>query len=270
MIGKNMDLSELLYNPNALPQVQLNTGAQLGYEGGIRAPNIAAPVNMPVEQMAQQTMPQRTPSGELERDRALAEMLMQADSSPVYSPWQGLARVGEKIAGALIAKDANKKERANSAADREELARLRSGGGSPSAGAGGSSPTSAPDTDWLAVAATTQSPQVKAYAQGMYEQQKAIDAARLKAEFDIPSDVRMGMMGGLSREDAARQAFLAKTDPETIIPLPDGRIFHGRRSDLGITLGGDVPPPAAPDVLPPDFDFGDGGPASSAPGGFRG
>lgn len=71
---------------------------------------------------------------DISREREIAASLMQADYSPIQSPWQGLARVAGNITGALRERSAMKAQDANSAASQQIMQSLLGGGDPASTG----------------------------------------------------------------------------------------------------------------------------------------
>lgn len=90
----------------------------------------AGVVNALAPQQPQQAAPfvwgsggRRMTPDEIARERALAARQMQADYSPIASPWQGLARVADNLTGALRDREARKASEQNTA-EGAEIARL--------------------------------------------------------------------------------------------------------------------------------------------------
>lgn len=172
---------------------------------------------------------------------ARAYDMMALDSSPVYSPWQGLARVLNSATGAFEARNV-KKAQGRTAEANAEMMRILSGA---SGGPDGSSPPSGPN--FAAAQAVLGNkfadPATRAIAENIVKQQQAREMKEFEADLkqrypEIPSTVRMGMLGGLSQEESARRAFEATTDPEIVAPTPDGGVYIGPRSGLGAAFGG--------------------------------
>lgn len=61
---------------------------------------------------------------EIAFQRRIAARQMQSDYSPIYSPWQGLARVADNVTGALRDRGASRAQERNAAEQRELLASL--------------------------------------------------------------------------------------------------------------------------------------------------
>lgn len=75
-----------------------------------------------------------------QRRRAMADALAKqgVDSSPIRSKWQGVARLGDALAGALINRQADEREAAGQGSAREQMAALL-GGNQSSGSSGGTS-----------------------------------------------------------------------------------------------------------------------------------
>lgn len=70
--------------------------------------------------------------------------------------------------------------------------------------------------------------------------------------------------------ESGKQFIQSKLDPIVSVPLPSGGLYNGPRSGLMTALAGTPQSqPNVPTTLPPDFDFGSGGPTQPASGGFR-
>jgi len=245
---------------------------------------------------------------DISRERQIAASLMQPDYSPIQSPWQGLARVAGNVTGALRERKANKAQDANAAASRQIAESLFGGGSTASAPvdmAGGwtvpvdgspsvspppgvsSSSASGGGVDATILAALTDpylDPTVKSMAQNFYEQRQPVRqkvgndfiefnpvTGATKKLYEGQSDdafTRMMVNAGIDPASPQGREIYAKrvnamADPEIVVPMPSGT-YIGPRSGLRDAMQ----PAQLPDTLPPDFDFGDGGPAAPQPGGF--
>lgn len=134
----------------------------------------------------------RMTADQIAREREIAEAMSAVDYSPIHSPWQGLARLGENIMGGLRARDANKAEQSNLDYSDDILQSLMNPGGVPSAsGAPGvASPAPGANTDRLAAILGNPyaSPQVKAVAEQRLKIEMAKQSANLKSQFDTWDD----------------------------------------------------------------------------------
>lgn len=93
--------------------------------------------------------------------RKIADAMVEkgSDYSPIRSPWQGVARLAQGLAGGYDARQADKAEQANAEANKQMIASLLAGGGaSPAAApvaAADTSGAAAPDSAAPTVAADT-------------------------------------------------------------------------------------------------------------------
>ncbi len=209
---------------------------------------------------------------QIAREREIATAMMGIDASPVYSPWQGLARVAENVVGGLRNRKADKAERANLDYSDQILQSLMNPGGVPSAsGAPGvASPAPGANTGQFAaiIGDPYASPQVKALAKRQLDMADFERKQVLQSQYgEQPEIVRLAQVAGdQSRSPAERAAaegrIKALNDPEIVIPGLPGGTYVGPRSGVGMAYG-QAPVADAPDTLPPDF-FDDGAPPVSA------
>lgn len=174
-------------------------------------------------------------------ERARAQEMMAIDYSPIQSPWQGVARVLGNVLGAVDYRDTKKAQGRTAEANAEMMRTLSGAPGGPD----GSSPPSGPN--YAAAQAVLGNkfadPATRAIAENIVKQQQAREMKEFEADLkqrypEIPSTVRMGMLGGLSQAESARRAFEATTDPEIVAPTPDGGVYIGPRSGLAAAFGG--------------------------------
>lgn len=181
------------------------------------------------------------------------------DASPVGHWTQGLARLAQGYVGGQQQRSLDRATEANAADGRAALSAL---------GTGGNEQT---------IASILGSEFVP---QGVKDAAKLQWQATHRAPVQPSEFERTAMAAGLTpgtpEWTAANKARLQNyTDPTINIPLPGGRVYVGPRSGIAAATEGGGPasvgPGAAmpPSTLPPDFDFGAGGPTQPASGGFR-
>lgn len=208
---------------------------------------------------------------QIAREREIANAMMGVDYSPVYSPWQGLARVSENIRGALSKRKADKAERANMDYSDQILQSLMNPGGVPSASGAPGVASPAPGANLGQLSAILAdpyvSPQVQALAKRQLDMADFETKQRLQSQYgEQPEIVRLAQVVGdpnrTPAEKAAAQGRIkALNDPEIVIPGLPGGTYVGPRSGVGMAYG--QAPDDAPDTLPPDF-FDEGAPPVSA------
>lgn len=236
---------------------------------------------------------------EIERERKMAAALMGVDFSPVGHWTQGLGRVAGNVLGGLREREADKAAAANTAESNSVLSALLNPqpagnelmspgsevpvpGGTPSAVGG------MPSASQIAsiLANPYLDPSVKAAAQQFGKRAQPIEIAgklvdpttyKVLGDFSTPEQSEFeralaasGVQPGSPEWAAAMKTKVQNTlDPWTNI-VSGGNSFTGRQSLVDRALNGVAPAsPTPPTVLPPDFDFGEGGPTQPASGGFR-
>jgi hypothetical protein len=195
---------------------------------------------------------QKTPE-QMARDRALTDAMMKSDYSPVRSAWQGLGRVADQLLGAVESRKLDKQEAA--AADRNaSLTQALLSGQKGVAG--------------QAIADPYVSPEVQKLAGMVYERENP----KPLAPTDLQSNYNW--LTGMGRGDDANNLIGRATQNVQWITADNG---DGTKSIIpigpnGPMQGGGGPAStgqaAPPQTLPPDFDFGAGGPTQPASGGF--
>lgn len=186
----------------------------------------------------------RTPEDiALERRLAAQQMQQGADYSPVASPWQGLARVANGLAGGLRMRSADKMADERAVGQQQSIEALLA---PYDAASGASDP----------VAAALADPELRQLGMSVLESRtpkpvQPTEFARLQTERDaLP-------IGDPRRVEFDRY-IAGKSDPIITVTLPGGGIFNGPQSELANVLQGAASVGSAPDTLPPDFDFGEG------------
>lgn len=191
--------------------------------------------------------------------RAQGEAMTQGDYSPVGHWLQGLGRVADNIDGAFRLKRAERMEGENAARDADFAEAIASG-----------------RVDDATIARVLMDPNagsgVKQFA-GM-EYQRRQPKASAPTEIEKLMLARGIPQGSPEWNKTLEAVITGKTDPFTVIQAQGGT-FMGPQSLVqqalqggGGQASGAQPGGEPPAVLPPDFDFGDGGPAS-APDPFR-
>jgi len=193
----------------------------------------------------------------MQRERGIARS--QGDFSPIQNWTQGLGRVAENVLGALEARKADKALAAGAEADRGLAEAIAAGG-----------------VDDATIARALMDPNV---GQGVREFAGMEYAAR-RPKAAAPTNIEKlmisrGIQPGSPEWNRTLDAALQnETDPFVTFQGPTYG-YTGRQSGLAAAMqGGGGPVSGAqpggepPAVLPPDFDFGEGGQAS-APDPFR-
>lgn len=208
---------------------------------------------------------QRMSPDDIEAKRKVAQALMAngMDFSPVQSWAQGLARVAQGVAGRLDERNLDRSAAANNAESQDVIAKLLAPGGG-----GGTAPLAALANPNLGSGAKT-------IAELLYKQNNPAPRAPGADEELL---LAQGLVPGTPQYQAAAKAlFDRKSDPVVTVSLGEGRIYNGPQSGLmaAFTGGGGQPSagspganPSPPATLPPDFDFGAGGPKQPASGTF--
>lgn len=184
----------------------------------------------------------------IERERALASRQMQTDYSPIYSPWQGLARLSDNILGGLRYRDAERAEEDNLARS-DAVARALTGGGTPSASAPPGAPqSSAPGGDMGLAMQVLGDPYAssgnRAIAKMLVDNAEFDRREKLKASNrEQPEIVQLAQIANdASRpqweRDAARDRVEVLNNPEIVVPIEGRGTFIGGRKDLRTVLGG--------------------------------
>lgn len=194
-------------------------------------------------------------------EQELANARMRADFSPVGSVWEGLGRVADNWLGAVDSRRIDKEQAANAERSNGVLQALMG----------------APDQATLISAAAD--PYLDSGARGVAT--LLLKNSMRKAQ--QPNDFERLLLGAGIQPgtpqwaEANRQRAESLYDP-TVNANVGGRDFFGPRSLLLNNLGGGGDPtsgvtpgatPNPPATLPPDFDFGNGGPTPPASGRFR-
>ena len=241
------------------------------------------PASMIAAQLAQPQEPQapfqwgqggrRMTPDDIARERELAARMTQTNYSPIYSPWQGLARVSENLLGAMRERKADSASERNADYGQQIIQSLLNPGGSPSAsGAPGGSPPS-PGANIAQLSAIVADPYLpdsaKAVAQMQLEQGQRM--AMKQFEYANREQPEIVQLANIARDTtqpaeirrAAQDRITALNDPTLVIPgLPTGT-YVGPRSGVGMAFG--QAPDDAPETLPPDFFDDDPPPISAAP-----
>lgn len=198
-----------------------------------------------------------------EQARAEAMMAAGADYSPVGSWTQGLARMSQGLLGGLQARKANKAAEANAEESNAVMQALLAG----STGGKGASRD--------AVVAAMLNPNISKDARGFAESEWGRMNPKPQAPTEFERTLQAsGVMPGSPQWTQAMAGKVRNTiDPEIIVPLPGGQgTYVGPRSGLVNVMGGGDPASIGqgglPPVLPPDFDFGQGGQTQPASGNF--
>lgn len=244
------------------------------------------PASMIAAQLAQPQEPQepqapfqwgqggrRMTPDDIARERELAARMTQTNYSPIYSPWQGLARVSENLLGAMRERKADKAAERNADYGQQIIQSLLNPGGSPSAsGAPGGSPPS-PGANIAQLSAIVADPyvppQVAALAKSQLDMANFERKQQLQTQYgEQPEIVRLANIARDPTQPtevraAAEGRIKAMNDPEIVIPGLPGGTYVGPRSGVGMAFG--QAPDDAPDTLPPDFQgFDDDAPPIAA------
>lgn len=235
---------------------------------------------------------------QIAQEQQIAQALMQPDFSPVGHWTQGLGRVAQAALGNLREGRADRAGEAN-AAETASIAQLlmnptgaSATGGTPRfpVSPGGEVPAPGGNPA-IAQAATNQyiDPSVRKMAMTLMKPKEPIEIAgklvdpvtmKVLGDYNTP-DMFTQMVSGAGIDPKTpegmgmfRQRAQTLADPIVNIPLPGGNAFIGPRSEMAAAIErmGKNPPSgqtAPPNMLPPDFDFDDGGQTPTASGGFR-
>jgi hypothetical protein len=231
---------------------------------------------------------------QIERERQIAASLMVVDFSPVQHWTQGLARVAGNAVGSLREGRAENAAAQNTAESNNVLTALLNpqpaGNELMSPGSEVPVPGGTPSVDPVVQALT--SPYIDDATKRMAMQQytsrnkkaepievagKLVDPTTYKVlgDFSTPAQSEFeralaasGVQPGSPEWAAAMKTKVQNTlDPWTNI-VSGGNSFTGRQSLVDRALNGGAPAAAPPPVLPPDFDFGEGGSTPTASGTF--
>ena len=215
---------------------------------------------------------------QIAREREIAEAMSAVDYSPIQSPWQGLARLGENVLGGLRGREANKAEQANLDYSDEILQSLMNPGGVPSAtGAPGvASPAPGANIRQLSaiLADPYASPQVQALAKRQLDMADFETKQRLQAQYAEPTPEERLAKAAFPNDPARQAEFLKavaanKEDPfVNVIGNETFGTYAGRQSGLNAIIGAQSNSAApAPGTVVPDPRKNDGSPPplSSAP-----
>lgn len=243
------------------------------------------PASVIAVQLAQPQQPQapfqwgaggrRMTPDDIARERALAARMTQVDYSPVYSPWQGLARVSENLVGALRERKADKAAQQNADYGQQIIQSLMNPGGVPSAsGAPGAPPPGANIAQLSAIVADPYIPDsAKAIAQMQLEQAQKMAMKQFEyANREQPEVVQLANIANDPAQPewarkAAQDRITAMNDPVQVVPgLVDGQPFVGRLSALPGLLGAQGVATNTGDII--DDPRKQGGPTPSASGNF--
>jgi hypothetical protein len=199
--------------------------------------------------------------------RQAAQRMSNGGSYAPVDHWlQGAARASEGIIGGLQMRDARRASEVNAAESDMVVRALMEGG------AGGQ-----PGGNRDAVIAAMLNPNISDQARGFAESEWARMNPKPLAPTEFERTLQgAGIMPGTPQWTQSMQGKVSNTiDPITVVPTPHGP-YVGPMSKFAETLermkGGDPASTgqggvAAPDALPPDFDFG--GPTPPASGTFR-
>lgn len=197
----------------------------------------------------------RMTADQIAREREIAEAMSAVDYSPIHSPWQGLARLGENVLGGLRARDANKAEQSNLDYSDEILQSLMNPGGVPSAsGAPGvASPAPGANTAHLAAIVGNQfvSPQVQALAKRQLDMADFETKQRLQSQYAEPTPEERLAKVAFPNDPARQLQFLQKVaqtkeDPFTSVIGNDSfGSYAGPQSGLSVIIGAQGQPAAA-------------------------
>lgn len=221
------------------------------------------PQNQPAEPFLWGAGGARLTPEQLLAQQEMARDQMQSDFSPVGHWTQGLGRVVDNFMGALDMRRLDKAEQANKAESDAVTQALMNGGGDNAA-------------LMQAMVNPYVSDQVRDMAGVMFKAQQP----KQRNPFEFEQMLAAGgyQPGTPEYQQQVRSMITAKNDPFVTATLPTGDFFAGRQSAFGQYLkGGDQAVSGAtpggvgsspPAMLPPDFDFGDGGQKPRASGGF--
>lgn len=183
------------------------------------------------------------------RARDLASQQMQVDYSPIYSPWQGAARVADNLVGALQNRKVDKAERENMAYSQNQIAQLLTGGGTPSASAPpGVQQSSAPGGNMALAQQVIADPYADAGAKALAQRQLSLSDFYAKEGYkaqhrEQPEIVQLAQIANDPTQPpeikaAAAARIKVLNDPTAIIPgLPIGT-YVGPTSGVAAALGG--------------------------------
>lgn len=190
----------------------------------------------------------RMTADQIAREREIAEAMSAVDYSPIHSPWQGLARLGENVLGGLRARDANKAEQSNLDYSDDILQSLMNPGGVPSASGAPGVASPAPGANIAQLSAIVgdpyATPQVRAFAKRQLDMADFETKQKLQSQYAEPTpDERLAQAA--FPNDPARQAqFLKavaanKEDPYVnVIGNETFGTYAGRQSGLSAIING--------------------------------
>lgn len=195
---------------------------------------------------------------QIAREREIANAMMGVDYSPVYSPWQGLARVSENIRGALGKRKADKAEQANMDYSDQILESLTNPGGVPSATGAPGVASPAPGANLNQLAAIISDPyvseSVKAIAGMQLEQQQRMAFKQFERE-SAPPEIREDNAGNQwAINPVTGEKRLLLWDPTPKIDLVPGvnaageRVMHSVNRPNMVNQDGSIKYPGAPPV----------------------
>lgn len=210
----------------------------------------------------------------MQREIALRET--QGDYSPIGHWTQGLGRVLDGVSGGLRNRRIAKAEAANAAEGDAVMRVLMVGGSMPGASGGAideSGATKPANEHVIAAMLNPNLPEsVREFAKMQYKQMQPKPPPE-PTEFER-SLIASGILPGTPEWTAAFKSKVQNTlDPWTNIVV-GGNSYSGRQSMVDNALKGGGPASAGPggatppSTLPPDFDFGKGGPTPTASGRF--
>lgn len=220
---------------------------------------------------------QRMTPDAIARQREMAAGKMAVDVSPIGSWTQGLGRVLNNVTGALQDRQARKAEQSNQEYSSALMGQLNGTGNAGDApGVSSSSAPGASERVAMALQVASDpyaSEPVRAQANRILEQSQWEQRKQMEWQNrEMPEIVQLSRLANdptqpeyVRRDAAARVQSL--NDPTIVVPGTNGT-YVGPRSGMGAAFG-DAPGSGPPEVLPPDFNFNDGGPAQGAPGTFR-
>lgn len=189
----------------------------------------------------------------LRRRLGAQQMQQGADYSPIASPWQGLARVANGITGGLQMRSANRAEDEARTAQQSVIEGLLA----PYDPASG-----APDP----VAVALADPSLRQLGMSVLQSRTP---APVEPSIQRRND---GSIVGINPTTGEIMFEQADPNPKPVLDWLEVALPGGQKKLIPVGPNGPITGDAAqpPATLPPDFDFGEGGPGGSPSGaGFR-